>query len=71
MKLHHLLIRVHRMLGTVLSILFLVWFLSGMVMMYHSYPKVSQQQRMEHAETIGVATIPVNIADTVKSMVFD
>jgi hypothetical protein len=34
------------MLGTVLSILFLVWFLSGMVMMYHSYPKVSQQ----HAE---------------------
>ena len=29
------------MLGTVLSILFLVWFLSGMVMMYHSYPKVS------------------------------
>ena len=56
------------MLGTVLSILFLVWFLSGMVMMYHSYPKVSQQQRMEHAETIGVATIPVNIADTVNEI---
>lgn len=59
------------MLGTMLSILFLVWFLSGMVMMYHSYPKVSQQQRMEHAETIGAATKPVNIADTVKSMAFE
>lgn len=52
MKLHHLLIRVHRILGTVLSILFLMWFLTGMVMMYHTYPSLTQQQLMEHAERI-------------------
>ena len=52
MLLHHLLIRVHRILGTLLSILFVVWFLTGMVMMYHSYPKLTLQQRMSHAETI-------------------
>ena len=40
------------MLGTVLSILFLMWFLTGMVMMYRTYPSLSQQQRMEHAENI-------------------
>lgn len=44
MLLHHLLIRVHRILGTLLSILFVVWFLTGMVMMYHSYPKLTLQQ---------------------------
>lgn len=35
-----------------LSILFLMWFLSGMVMMYHSYPSLSNEARMAHAEQI-------------------
>lgn len=36
----------HRILGTLLSILFLVWFLSGMVMIFHTFPRVSQQDRL-------------------------
>lgn len=52
MKLSRLFLCIHRVLGLVLSILFLVWFLSGMVMMYRTYPSVSEQQRMEHAERI-------------------
>ena len=35
-----------------LSILFLMWFLSGMVMMYHTYPSLSNEERMAHAEQI-------------------
>ncbi|WP_461825935.1 PepSY domain-containing protein [Dysgonomonas sp.] len=31
---------IHRMLGTILSILFLMWFLSGFVMIYHTFPRV-------------------------------
>ena len=52
MKLSRLFLCIHRVLGLVLSILFLVWFLSGMVMMYRTYPSVSEQQRMAHAERI-------------------
>ncbi len=52
MKPFRLILRIHRMLGTVLSILFLMWFLSGMVMMYHSYPSLSNEARIAHAEQI-------------------
>ena len=36
---------IHRVLGTFLSILFLVWFLSGFVMIYHNFPRVTPQDR--------------------------
>lgn len=52
MKLSRIFLCIHRVLGIVLSILFLAWFLSGMVMMYHTYPSVSEQQRMAHAERL-------------------
>ena len=43
----------HRVLGTLLSILFVMWFLSGMVMMYHTYPSVDRQQELANSEAIG------------------
>ena len=43
---------IHRILGTMLSILFLMWFLSGMVMMYHGYPSLPAADRLKHAESI-------------------
>lgn len=36
---------IHRVLGTFLSILFLMWFLSGFVMIYHNFPRVTPQDR--------------------------
>lgn len=36
----------HRILGTMLSVLFLVWFLSGFVMIYHTFPRVSAQDKL-------------------------
>ena len=55
MNVGRLFINLHRILGTVLSILFLMWFLSGMVMMYHTYPSLTMQQRMQHAESLQVS----------------
>ena len=52
MKLYRLFMSIHRILGTALSILFLMWFLSGMVMMYRPYPSVSQEQRVQHSERL-------------------
>lgn len=42
----------HRILGTILSILFLVWFLSGFVMIYHTFPKVSNTDRFSRMEAV-------------------
>ena len=43
---------IHRILGTLLSVLFLMWFLSGLVMMYHTFPKVWEKERMEKMEVL-------------------
>ncbi|PID94562.1 MAG: peptidase [Bacteroidales bacterium] len=38
-----LIIKVHRLLGTLLSIMFLLWFLSGFVMIYKHFPKIGNK----------------------------
>ena len=38
---------IHRYLGFALSVLFVVWFVSGFVMMYVSYPTMMQHQRLQ------------------------
>src|ERR1043166_3079065 len=42
------LIFVHRWLGVVLCLLFLLWFPSGFVMMYWDYPSITAAQRLAH-----------------------
>lgn len=49
---------IHRVLGTILSILFLVWFLSGFVMIYHKFPRISVGDRDRVAQAI-----PVDVPD--------
>ena len=39
----------HKISGLVLSLLFLMWFLSGIVMIWHSFPKASAEYRMQKA----------------------
>lgn len=43
---------IHRILGTLLSILFLIWFLSAFVMMYHRFPRVSTREQLLRQEQI-------------------
>lgn len=40
-----LLYKFHRILGSGLSILFLLWFMSGFVMIYHNFPKITEKQK--------------------------
>lgn len=49
----------HRILGTLLSVLFLVWFLSAFVMMYHGFPRASQADKTEKLEYLSPALPPV------------
>lgn len=52
----------HRWLGVVFSLLFAMWFLSGIVMMYWSYPEVTQEQRFEKAAVVDGAKVTVDLA---------
>lgn len=38
----------HRYLGFALSLMFVVWFLSGMMMLYVTYPTMKYEQRLQH-----------------------
>ena len=47
-----LMLWIHKVLGTLLSILFLVWFLSGLVMIYHSFPQVNPYDRLKKMDPL-------------------
>lgn len=49
---------IHRILGTLLSILFLVWFLSGMVMIYHTFPRVSLEEKIRKMDYLSDENLP-------------
>ena len=55
-----LLIFVHRWLGVALSFIFTIWFLSGIVMMYWTYPEVSAGDRLQRAPTLDAARIAIS-----------
>src|SRR5262245_58824628 len=57
------LIFVHRWLGVVLCLLFLLWFPSGFVMMYWDYPSVKPEDRLAHLAALDPATIRFSPAE--------
>lgn len=48
---------VHRWLGVLLCAFFAMWFLSGVVMMYVGYPKLTQAERLAHLPPLRSATL--------------
>jgi hypothetical protein len=51
------LIFIHRWLGVALSILFMLWFCSGIVMMYWSFPGVTREDRLKRAPVLNPAQV--------------
>ena len=49
---------IHKVLGVALSILFLVWFLSGLVMMYHTFPSVNEYDRLKKMDPLSAEGLP-------------
>lgn len=52
------LITIHKILGLFLSLILLMWFISGFVMIYHSYPRLSQSEKLTRENVIPMA-LPV------------
>ncbi|HVZ19678.1 MAG TPA: PepSY domain-containing protein, partial [Vicinamibacterales bacterium] len=57
------LIFVHRWLGVVFCLLFLLWFPSGFVMMYWDYPSVTPADSLAHRAALDLATVRLSAAD--------
>jgi hypothetical protein len=53
------LIFVHRWLGVALSVIFLLWFVSGIVMMYWTFPAVTARDRLERALRLDASQIRI------------
>ena len=48
---------IHRWLGVLLCAFFAMWFVSGVVMMYVGYPKLTQAERLAHLPPLRSATV--------------
>ena len=57
------LIVVHRWLGVTLCVLFLLWFPSGIVMMYWQFPEVSARDRIDHAAPLYPSQIKLSVGE--------
>lgn len=53
-----LMLTIHRILGSLLSILFLVWFLSGLVMIYHTFPRADRADKRAKMDYLQAADLP-------------
>lgn len=49
---------IHRILGFTLSILCLVWFLSGLVMIYHTFPRADRADKRAKMDLLSVDDLP-------------
>jgi hypothetical protein len=58
--LKRLLIVVHRWIGVALSVIFLLWFASGIVMMYWTFPAVAAEDRLERLPLLEPERITVS-----------
>ena len=56
------LVWLHRWLGVCLCVPFLVWFLSGFVLIYCDYPAVSEQSRLDHLAPLERNTVRISPA---------
>ena len=59
------LILLHRWLGVSLSLLFAMWFATGIVMHFVSFPTLTEAERVDGLAPIGSSHVPNNLAAAV------
>ncbi len=65
------LIFIHRWLGITLCVVFLLWFPSGIGMMYWGFPNVSRDDRLERSPALDASTIKLSPGDALKVLGVD
>ena len=61
----------HRWLGIGIIIMFLVWTLSGVILMYYGHPQLTTGERLLRLEAINFSTATVTPADAAKKVGFE
>src|SRR6185436_3650526 len=62
------LVFVHRWLGVALTVVFLIWFPSGIGIMYWQYPDVSQSDRLDRAPALDPATVRLSPLEAYRTL---
>ena len=47
-----IILSLHRITGTVIALFFAMWFITGLVLLYHPYPRLSDAQINGHCEAL-------------------
>ncbi|MDE6422592.1 MAG: hypothetical protein K2K95_04125, partial [Muribaculaceae bacterium] len=50
--------RLHRFTGVVIAIFFIMWFITGIILLYHGYPRVTDTDRYTHMRRIDPEGLP-------------
>ena len=50
--------RLHRFTGVVIAIFFIMWFITGIILLYHGYPRVTDTDRYTHMRRIDPDRLP-------------
>ena len=61
-------LKIHRLFGFILCLLFLIWCISGFVMMYKGFPEIPKNEKYKLKQVINPAllTLPKNINSIIK-----
>jgi PepSY-associated TM region len=66
--LRRLLIYTHRWMGIILGVLFITWFISGVVLMYAQMPRLSRADRLAHLPALDFRTASVTPLDAASAV---
>ena len=58
---------VHRYLGIALSLLFVIWFLSGFAMMYVKYPTMRQNERLQQLPVVDLSSCKLSLSEALNT----
>jgi hypothetical protein len=70
-KLRKYSILIHRWMGVLFCLLFLMWFASGIVMMYWDYPDISTQERLARSQPLASSLIRISPQEAARSLDLD
>ena len=66
-----LFIYLHRWTGIVFGVIFVVWFISGVAMMYVGMPHLSDKERLGHVPLLNLSTVRVSPAEAARTNQLD
>ncbi|MDE5878087.1 MAG: PepSY domain-containing protein [Muribaculaceae bacterium] len=66
---HRIFFTIHRVSGTVIAVFFFMWFFTGLVLIYHGFPRLDRHKALELASPLpSVNPIPDSLPDGLKTL---